>query len=165
MAHETDTGWRARGRRGGWPALLVALTLTLLPAAALRAAEAGEVPARPWSVELRVKTLVRSHSSYEFGNPLEPYQAPLSRLEFPLDGGWWGGVALRREFGRFSLGLEAYRNINREMEGVMKDSDWDDDGQPQLLTIYSESNCRLEPSYMVGIDADLKVSDWLGLPA
>lgn len=164
MGHETGMARRASGCRGSWPALLVALALTLLPAAPLRAAEAGEAPAKPWSVELRVKTLVRSHSSYEFGNPLDPFQAPLSRLEFPLDG-WWGGLALRREFGRFSLGLEAYRNINREMEGVMKDSDWDDDGQPQLLTIYSESNCRLEPSYMVGVDADLTVSDWLGLPA
>lgn len=109
-------------------------------------------------------TLLRSHSSYEFGNPLDPYQAPLSRLEFPLDS-WWGGVALRREFfRRFSLGVEAYRNLTRETEGTMKDSDWEDDSQPQVLSIYSESNSRLEPSYMVSADADLKVADWLGLP-
>lgn len=161
MGQQSGRGCRACGRRGGWLALLVALAL--LPATPLRAA--GEGTGSPWSVELRVKTLVRSHSSYEFGNPYDPYQTPLSRLEFPLDGSAWGGVALRREMGRFSLGLEVYRNVNRELEGVMKDSDWDDDAQPQLLTIYSESNCRLEPSYMVGVDADLKVSDWLGLPA
>ena len=152
--------WPVTRRLGRWLVLVVALSL--LPSATLDAA-GGDAAATPWSVELKVVAFLRSHSSYEFGNPNDPYQAPLSRLEFPLDG-WWGGMALRREFGRFSLGFEAYRNLSREAEGVMKDSDWDDDAQPTLLTIYSESNCRLEPSYMVSADADLKVADWLGLP-
>ncbi len=46
----------------------------------------------------------------------------------------------------------------------MTDSDWDDDAHPDVKTIYSESSCRMEPSYMVYGDVDLKISDWLRLP-
>ena len=65
---------------------------------------------------------------------------PLSRLEFPLDS-WWAGVSMRREFSRFSAGVEFFRNLSDEARGVMMDSDWDDDAQPALKTIYSESSC------------------------
>lgn len=160
METERISFWPSMQRLGRWLAL--GMVLSLLPAAPLGAAD-EKTAARPWSVEFKVLSLLRSHSSYEFGNPYEPYQAPLSRLEFPLDS-WWGGVAARREFNRFSIGVEVFRNLSRETEGVMADSDWTEDSQPQLLTIYSESNCRLEPSYMVNADAELKVSDWLGLP-
>ncbi len=121
------------------------------------------VPARPWSVELKTLCLFQSHTSYEFGNPFPPYQSPLSRLEFPLDS-WWAGASARREFSRFSIGLEAFRNLSGMTGGVMADSDWDDDERPGLKTIYSESTCRLDPSYIVRGDVDLKVADWLGLP-
>ena len=151
----------AIGRLGGF--LAMGIALSLLMAAPLGAAGDGEAPAKPWSVELKLLALQRSHSSYEFGNPFAPNHSPLSRLEFPLDG-WWGGVAVRREFHRFSVGFEVFRNISGEMAGLMEDSDWEDDTQPQRLTTYSASNCRLEPSYMAGVDADLKVADWLGLP-
>ena len=46
----------------------------------------------------------------------------------------------------------------------MTDSDWDDDLNPSVKTIYSESYCRMEPSYIVRGDVDLKISDWLRLP-
>ncbi len=115
------------------------------------------------SLTLKTQYLFRSHTSYEFGNPFPPYQVPLSRLEFPLDS-WWGGIGLRADLPRFSVGVEALTNISWNNTGSMKDSDWDDGANPALRTIYSESNCRLEPSYMVKIDADLEVSDWLGLP-
>ena len=61
-----------------------------------------------WEVGLRVKRLFKSHTSYEFGNPFPPGQVPLSRLEFPLDS-WWAGVEARRNFPRWSIGLQALR--------------------------------------------------------
>ncbi len=117
-----------------------------------------------WSLGIKVRRLLDSHTSYEFGNPYPPYQAPLSRLEFPLDS-WWGGAEIRASYPRFSLGLEALRSLSSEADGKMSDSDWDDDETPGLRTIYSESQCRIEPSYTIRADADLKVSDWLGFPS
>jgi hypothetical protein len=120
----------------------------------------------PWSVDVHVRSFFKSHTSYEFGNYFAPYQSPLSRLEFPMDT-WWAGAEARRSFmnNRFSAGIEVMRNISRETDGVMKDSDWDDDGNPSRKTIYSESNCRMEPSYSVRADLDMSVADWLRLPA
>jgi outer membrane protease len=85
-------------------------------------------------------------------------------LEFPLDS-WWGGLEGRANYPRFSLGLEALTNLSSEADGRMSDSDWDDERNPGFRTIYSESYCRIEPSYMIKADADLRVSDWLGLPS
>lgn len=117
-----------------------------------------------WSMGVKVRRLLDSHTSYEFGNPFPPYQAPLSRLEFPLDS-WWGGIEARGSYPRFSVGLEALTSLSSEANGRMSDSDWDDEGDPGFRTIYSESYCRIEPSYAIRADADLRVSDWLGLPS
>jgi len=117
-----------------------------------------------WSVGVKIRRLLDSHTSYEFGNPFPPYQAPLSRLEFPLDS-WWGGLETRASYPRFSLGLEALRSLSSEADGRMSDSDWDDGENPGFRTIYSESYCRIEPSYAIRADADLRVSDWVGLPS
>ncbi|MCE5243562.1 MAG: omptin family outer membrane protease [Syntrophobacteraceae bacterium] len=112
---------------------------------------------------IKTQRLIGSHTSYEFGNPEAPYQAPLSRLEFPLDS-WWAGGELRVIFPRFSLGAEVLTNVPGDTDGRMKDSDWTDDDRPRVKTIYSEMLCRLQTSYAVGTDIDLKVSDWLCLP-
>jgi len=115
------------------------------------------------SLGAKVKYLFKSHTSYEFGNPFPPYQAPLSRLEFPLDS-WWGGLEMKLNLSRLSLGMEALTNVSQNAHGEMEDSDWDDDTRPDVKTIYSQSQMRVGPSYMVRADADLEVSDWLGLP-
>lgn len=130
----------------------------------LFAAEETPIPlTNHLSMAMKTKRLFNSHTSYEFGNPFPPYQAPLSRLEFPLDS-WWGGAEVRANFSRFSLGVEAFRNISGEADGMMRDSDWDDDNSPNLRTIYSESKCRMEASYMVSADIDVEVADLLGAP-
>jgi hypothetical protein len=143
----------------------LALLLVLMGLSAARAGQVDppEKAENAWLFGLKVKRFFKSHTSYEFGNPYPPGQVPLSRLEFPLDS-WWAGVELRRDFPRWSFGLEALRNLSREALKRAKDSDWDDDHATGIKTIYSESDCRLEPSYMVRADVDLKVSDWLGLP-
>ncbi|HEX9024624.1 MAG TPA: omptin family outer membrane protease, partial [Geobacteraceae bacterium] len=128
------------------------------------AEEKATVPlTKQLSLALKTKRLFSSHTSYEFGNPFPPNQVPLSRLQFPLDS-WWGGAEIRGRLSRFSLGVEAFRNISGEADGRMRDSDWDDDTNPILRTIYSESQCRMEPSYMVRADADVEVADLLGAP-
>ena len=59
--------------------------------------------AADWSVDLVSKRYTGSHTSYEFGNPEPPMQAPLSRLEFPMNA-WFGGVAVAGRFDRFTVG-------------------------------------------------------------
>jgi len=144
--------------------LFILLALTGAQAAPASETNRNDTAVKPWSVDLRVKNYFNSHTSYEFGNPNSPYQAPLSRLEFPLNT-WWAGAEVRRSFPRASAGLEVLRNVSGEADGTFKDSDWDDNAKPNVKTIYSELNCRMEPSYAVRGDLDLKVSDWIGLPA
>jgi outer membrane protease len=127
-------------------------------------AEPGDSPANPWSIAPLARNYFSSHTSYEFGNPFPPYQAPLSRLEFPLNS-WWAGAEVKLSFSRVSVSLEAMRNISGEADGQFKDSDWDDDARPGVKTIYSESSLRIDPSYTVRGDVDLKISDWVGLPS
>jgi outer membrane protease len=115
------------------------------------------------SLGLKTETFFSSHTSYQFGNPLPPFQSPLSRLEFPMDSTWVGGK-LRASFPRFSIGAEGLTNISMDTPGHMQDSDWDDIQRPSALSIYSESKCRFMPSYIVRTDIDLKISDWVGLP-
>lgn len=137
---------------------------------------AGPVPARAetpakerslvktFSVAGRLRNTFRSHTSYEFGNPLVPGHAPLSRLEFPLNA-WWAGVGIGVGASRLALGVEVLRNVSGEASGYMKDSDWGDEDNRHSLTIYSESNCRLEPSFLATGEVALKIGDWLGLPS
>ncbi len=144
--------------------LVIVITLGSTAAAAVAQGAPKEVPEKPWSVDLRTKYYFKSHTSYEFGNPFPPRQAPLSRLEFPMNS-WWAGAEARRSIGRFSVGIEALRNVSSEANGVFKDSDWTNNANPNVRTIYSESDCRLDPSYSFRADLDMKVSDWLRLPA
>ncbi len=126
--------------------------------------KSGPVPlTEHFSLGAKVKYFLRSHTSYEFGNPLPPYQAPLSQLEFPLDS-WWGGLEMRLNFSRFSVGLEALTNVSQNAHGDMEDSDWEDGARPDVKTIYSQSQMRVGPSYMARADVDIEVADWLGLP-
>jgi outer membrane protease len=122
---------------------------------------AGE---KPWSAEAHVKRYFSSHTSYEFGNPDPPGQAPLSRLEFPMNT-WWVGGEVRRRFSRMSIGVEVLGSIPMESDLAFKDSDWTGDRYPtNVKDIYSEAQCRVEASYMVRGDIDLKIADWVGLP-
>lgn len=115
------------------------------------------------SADIKTQYMIGSHTSYEFGNPEPPYQKPLSRLEFRLDSLWVGG-GLTAAFPRFSIHAQALTNASEESGGHMRDSDWEDDANPGFKTTYSESQCRIDPSYDVTVDMDLVVSDWLNLP-
>jgi hypothetical protein len=127
------------------------------------ASQTADSAVKPWSAALQMRYHLNSHTSFEFGNPFPPNQAPLSRLEFPMNT-QWVGVEIRRDFPRLSLGVEAFTNIVGDARGLFKDSDWDDDASPDVKTIYSESKCRMASSYDVRADLDMKISDWVGLP-
>ena len=71
---------------------------------------------------------------------------------------------MRLNLSRFSFGLEGLTNLTQNTHGKMDDSDWDNDLKPDEKTIYSQSDTRLAPSYMVRFDADMEVADWLSLP-
>lgn len=116
-----------------------------------------------WQVDIKLKTLFNSHTSYEFGNPLPPYQKPLSRLEFPVDS-VWAGLAVRKQLSRFSLGTEFLTTALDQETGRFKDTDWGDGRNPGRVTNYGETDCRLLPSYQVAADIDMKVADMLHLP-
>ena len=145
--------------------LVLVCLLALSAAAHADDAQSPSPEASPavWSAEAKITKLFDSYTSYEFGNPVEPYQAPLSRLEFALNT-WWGGVEIKRWTPRWSIGLEALTNIQNGVDGKMADSDWEDGYHPKVRTVYSESNLRLRPSYMVNASADVSVKPWLPLP-
>lgn len=143
--------------------LHTALLLCLLSGTA-QAGQEDPVSAEPsWQIAIKQKTLVNSHTSYEFGNPSPPHQQPLSRLEFPVDS-VWGGVEIRKQFSRVSVGAGFLTTLSDQETGRFKDSDWDDDDTPSRLSIYGETSCRLNPSYQVEADVDLQVADLLHLP-
>jgi outer membrane protease len=137
---------------------LLALLIFVLPVLG-HAAELGD-----WTVDVVAKRYFSSHTSYEFGNPDPPHQAPLSRLEFPMNG-WFGGLAVRRKFDRFTVSGELLRNMSQRSDERFKDSDWTGETHPvNVKDVYSESGMLFEPSYMARLDADMRVNDWLRLP-
>ena len=136
--------------------VFLTLLLLSLPVAS-HAADSGG-----WSVDLVSKRYTGSQTSYEFGNPEPPMQAPLSRLEFPMNA-WFGGVAVAGSFDRFSVSGEVLRNISSSSTDVFRDSDWTGDtAPPSVKDIYSESSMRIEPSYMARLDVDMRINDWIG---
>ncbi len=137
------------------PLILLLLALPVI-------SHAGE-PAN-WSLDLVAKRYSGSHTSFEFGNPEPPMQAPLSRLEFPMNA-WFGGVGVSGRFNRFSVSGEILRNLSHSSSGVFKDSDWTGEVVPaSVMDIYSEASTRIEPSYMARVDMDMRIGDWVGLP-
>jgi outer membrane protease len=143
---------------------LILLFIFTFPLPAIAKDPELPVPDKKWSTQFHVKRFWKSHTSYEFGHPFPPRQAPLSRLEFPINT-WWIGGEVRRNFSRFSAGLEALAAIPMDSaDNVMRDSDWDDETQPSVRTIYSESQCRMDQSYMLRAEVDMKVGDWMKIP-
>lgn len=116
-----------------------------------------------WEFDLGMQRFLLSHTSYEIGNPDEPFQKPLSRLEFPIST-WWLDFRLRRTCPRWSIGGRAGFEVASNTDGRMKDSDWENPNNTDMLTTYSESAGRLEQGYHFRADVDVNVSDWLRLP-
>jgi hypothetical protein len=97
-----------------------------------------------------VKKFFNSFTSYQFPNPFPPQQDPLSRLEFPIDQ-WFVGLFSGYSTPSWRLLGQLWTNVNRESALRMQDSDWDDESHPFQKTIFSESNSRLNRSYIVDV--------------
>lgn len=171
-------------RRGTWLGWLLALALlvpagagagalaaetAVPPAAAGAAAEAAPTSAAVsediWYAAPTVKRLFRSHTSYEFGNPLDRRISPLSRLEFPLNS-WWGGVRLGARGPKVGFDLELLAALpGQDDVGAMRDSDWEDGDRPKVKTVYSESQTRLRDSLNLDAKAAISLRENLSLPA
>ena len=121
-----------------------------------------DVP-KNWIFDFGVQNFLMSHTSYQFGNSGEPFQKPLSRLQFPINT-WWLESELRRTCPRWSVGVRAGMSVAANADGRFKDSDWLNPGNTSMLTTYSESACRAENNYLIRADADVNISDWLRLP-
>lgn len=141
--------------------LLAMFSVVLLPSAPVAAQEAA---APTWQIGIKLKPLINGHTSYEFGNPLPPYQQPLSRLEFPVDS-VWAGPAIKKQLGRFALGAEFLTTVADQESGSFKDTDWGDNLNPARVTTRGTADTRLEPSYQVGVDLAVQVADLLRLPS
>jgi len=117
-----------------------------------------------WEFRAITKYFFASNTTYEFGNPnIEGSDKPLSRLSFPLNTVFAGGE-VRRNFTGFSLGFTALSSVMRNTSGRLKDSDWEDTGNPDLRTTYSLSACRMDRGLVLGGDADFTIAEWIGLP-
>lgn len=117
-----------------------------------------------WEFDIGMQRFILSHTSYEFGNPDAPFQKPLSRLEFPLNT-WWLDLKLRRTCPRWSIGGRAGFAVNPHTDGgLMKDSDWENVENTDMLTTYSKSQCEMEKGYLFRGDVDVNISDWFKLP-
>lgn len=105
-----------------------------------------------------LKKFFNSFTSYQFPNPFNKAQDPLSRLEFPLDQ-WFVGVCggLRGEL--WELHGQVWINANRESGLKMQDSDWDDESMPSQKTVFSESSCRLNRGILADITLGVNVGD------
>jgi len=146
---------------------------TLLCAAALLAASepfqarAGALSA-PRSTISTVQALPRlelsvgfrkfsdSFASYQFPDP-DTGTNPLSRLEFPIDT-WFVGLRVTRPYRRCSLNVEYWTHLNGKTFGAMRDSDWEDPGNPSLRTTYSESMNRVVDGQMADASLDWNVA-------
>ena len=113
-----------------------------------------------WTFDIGMQRFLMSHTSYEIGTP---DYSPLSRLQFPVDT-WWLDFRLRRTCPRWSVGFRSGFSVDRTVNERFKDSDWERDATPQMLTTYSKSAMREEQGYLFRGDVDVNVSDWLKLP-
>ena len=121
-----------------------------------------EIP-KNWEFGISTKRFIASHTSYEFGDPDEPYTKPLSRLEFPVNTSWLN-FDLRRTCPRWSIGTQAGFSVNRNSNKFMKDSDWTSDENEDYLTNFSKSYCDVKSAFLIRADVDVNISDWLRLP-
>lgn len=130
----------------------------------VKSAEKGKlnIP-KNWEFDFAARRYLISHNSYEYGAHVPPYTNPLSKLEFPMNT-WWLDFTLRRTCPRWSVGTDLGLSVSRVSDGVMQDTDWDTVGSENIVSIYSESDLRVDKGFKCRSDIDVNISDWLNLP-
>ncbi len=146
-------------------AILACLPLLLLSPGVAPAAQATpDNEEMGFFIAPQIKRFLRSHTSYQFGDPENPNLNPLSRLEFPLNS-WWAGVNLGLKGPNNSMELELLAGLPGQDDlGVMRDSDWEDPNRNKLRTTYSETATRLKDSFTLDGKVSHSLRETLGLP-
>lgn len=134
----------------------------------------SDAPAPPvrqiWTVDYRARQMLDSSTSYEFGNlPWDPDGAfaPLSKLDFELDG-LWHGLQVGVELPGWRLHFEWLMPMQESIDGQMADYDWnifaptDDPTRLDSLTLSSQ---RWIDGQMLELGTEFKLTDsFLGSP-
>jgi hypothetical protein len=88
---------------------------------------ATPAPDPTWTIDYQLRSICSSKTVYEFGTPDPPPDswAPLSRLEFPINGLWHGlKLGLRRP--HWSAHFEWLTPMTGDIQGDLHDYDWMD---------------------------------------
>jgi hypothetical protein len=113
-----------------------------------------------WTIDYRVRSMFNSHASYEFGTPpfdlWGPQYAPLSRLDWPLDG-VWHGLRIGIERPQWDVSFEWLTPMEREIHGQMADFDWYESDLDNL----SYSPQRWTDGQMLDLAGDFQLTDAL----
>lgn len=123
---------------------------------------ASDLASKLWTpqarYELGLRKYFNSFTSYQFPNPFNQTQDPLSRLEFPIDQ-WFFGTRFTYHAPHWSAYYDGYFNINRDSGLMMQDSDWEDEQNPFQKSVFSESKCRLNSGWLMDFGLNLH-PDW-----
>ncbi len=119
-----------------------------------------------WTIDYRVRPMVDSYTSYEFGtapgDPHGPY-APLSRLDFALDSTWHGfQIGLEKPCWR--IHFEWLTPIQDKIDGDLADYDWNIDdprNAPGRLDSLTLSPLRWHDGQMLDLAAEFKLANRL----
>ncbi|NLS94118.1 MAG: hypothetical protein GXX96_18315 [Planctomycetaceae bacterium] len=129
----------------------------------------SDAPAAPvsqvWAVDYRVRPMLESFTSYEFGDPNLLY-APLSKLDFAMDS-TWHGFQIGVELPNWHVHFEWLMPMDDHIDGNMADYDWnideprDDPSRLDSLTLSSE---RWNEGQMLELGTEFKLTnsflDW-----
>jgi hypothetical protein len=124
----------------------------------------SDVPAAPvrqvWTVDYRVRSMLDSSTSYEFGDPFALY-APLSKLDFELDS-IWHGLQIGVELPNWGMHLEWLTPMQQRIDGQMADYDWNIDDprdDPSRLDSHTLSSQRWCDGQMLELGTEFKLTN------
>lgn len=116
-----------------------------------------------WTIDGRIRSMLSSQTTYEFGMPPSepgPPFAPLSRLQWPLDS-VWAGLRFGIERPTWDLTLEWLTPIEQGIHGRMVDTDWSLSDIDNL----SYSRERWIDGQMLDLRGDFRLTErWFNLP-
>jgi hypothetical protein len=117
-------------------------------------------------LDYRIRSVVDSHTSYEFGTPEPPPDGwtPLSRLVFPLDS-FWHGVEAGLEGSSWAVRVEWLTPMQSRIQGDLEDYDWYPPNADGSFTDLGVARQRWTDAQMLDLEAEFRLVDRpLGLP-
>ena len=123
---------------------------------------AAKQPCRTWTIDYRVRQLLDSNTSYEFGTSpaTVPGWAPLSKLDWCLDS-TWHGLQIGLEKANWGIHGEWLIPVGRGMTGEMEDFDWNinpPQNDPTRLDSLTRSSLRWNDGQMLDLGGEFKLT-------